>query len=80
MVVICNYDMMQTYGYVNMMLWVCTFSTFMEMLVYTIICVLYHTNEWDISTNFWNIIVRSIKNVMAKKTFTINCGYEKLEY
>ena len=51
-----------------MMLWVCTFSTFMQMLIYTIICVLYHTNERDLSTNFWNTIVKSIENiVMVKK-------------
>jgi len=59
---------MQTYRYVNMMLWVCTFSTFMQMLIYTIICVLYHTNERDLSTNFQNTIVKSIENiVMVKK-------------
>ena len=59
---------MQTYRYVNMMLWVCTFSTFMQMLIYTIIRVLYHTNERDLSTNFRNTIVKSIENiVMVKK-------------
>jgi hypothetical protein len=64
-----------------MMLWVCVLSPFMEMLIYTIICVLCHINKWSLSTNFWNAIMRSIENVMAyKKKITINFGFEKLEY
>jgi hypothetical protein len=51
----------------------------MEMLIYTIICVLYHTNEWSLCTNFHNTIMRSIKNIMAyKKQITFNFGFEKL--
>jgi hypothetical protein len=62
------------------MLWVCVLSTFMEMLIYTIICVLYYTNEWSLSTNFQNAIMRSIENVIAykKNKITINFGFEKI--
>jgi len=39
----------------------------MKMFIYTIICVLCHTNEWNLSINSRNVIVKNIEKIMAYK-------------
>lgn len=39
----------------------------MEILNCTIIQVLWHANEWNLIINSWDVITRSIKNILALK-------------
>jgi hypothetical protein len=45
----------------------CNEHFFMKMLIYTIICILCHTNEWNLYINSRNVIVKNIENIMAYK-------------
>jgi len=61
---VCQYDVMQTYEYENIVLWACVSRIhFIRMLISVILCGWCLVNEWNVIINLQNDMVKNIQNL-----------------